>query len=53
MKFTELEIYNFRQYYKSVIIDLDTTYSKNIIVIGGRNGYGKTNLLLSIVCKAV
>lgn len=49
MKFTELEIYNFRQYYKSVIIDLDTTYSKNIIVIGGRNGYGKTNLLLSIV----
>ena len=49
MKFTELEIYNFRQYYKSVIIDLDTTNSKNIIVIGGRNGYGKTNLLLSIV----
>ncbi len=49
MKFSKIEIENFRQYYGIVDIDLSTDKQKNIIVIGGRNGYGKTNLLLSVV----
>ncbi len=49
MKFSNIEINNFRQYYNSVNIDLTTSSDKNIIIIGGRNGYGKTNFLLSIV----
>jgi DNA sulfur modification protein DndD len=49
MKFSNIEITNFRQYYNSVNIDLETNDKKNIIIIGGRNGYGKTNFLLSIV----
>jgi DNA sulfur modification protein DndD len=49
MKLSNIEINNFRQYYNSVNIDLTTNYDQNIIIIGGRNGYGKTNLLLSIV----
>lgn len=49
MKFSKIEINNFRQYYNSVNVDLETNEEKNIIIIGGRNGYGKTNFLLSIV----
>jgi|GEM_PF-616156 len=49
MKFSNIEINNFRQYYNSVNVDLETNNEKNIIIIGGRNGYGKTNFLLSIV----
>jgi DNA sulfur modification protein DndD len=49
MKFKEINISNFRQYYGNVFIDLETNSEKNIVLIGGRNGYGKTNLLLSIV----
>lgn len=49
MKFSEIEIHDFRQYYKTSKIDLTTNVGQNIILIGGKNGYGKTNLLLSIV----
>src|SRR5690606_27409213 len=49
MKFSSVKINNFRQYYKTVEFDLSTRESKNIVVIGGKNGYGKTNFLLSIV----
>lgn len=49
MKFSNIKITNFRQYYNNVNIDLSTNDSRNIIIIGGRNGYGKTNFLLSIV----
>jgi len=49
MKFSNIKINNFRQYYNAVNIDLTTDIDRNIVVIGGRNGYGKTNLLLSIV----
>jgi len=49
MKLSNIEINNFRQYYNTVNIDLRTNSEQNIVVIGGKNGYGKTNLLLSIV----
>jgi DNA sulfur modification protein DndD len=49
MKFSRIEIKNFRQYYNVVNIDLKTDADQNIVVIGGKNGYGKTNFLLSIV----
>jgi len=49
MKLLNIEINNFRQYYDKISIDLATKSDKNIILIGGKNGYGKTNLLLSIV----
>lgn len=49
MKFSNIKINNFRQYYNAVNIDLTTNADQNIVVIGGRNGYGKTNFLLSIV----
>ncbi|WP_299002202.1 DNA sulfur modification protein DndD [uncultured Tenacibaculum sp.] len=49
MKFSNIKINNFRQYYNAVNIDLSTNTNQNIVVIGGRNGYGKTNFLLSIV----
>jgi len=49
MKLSNIEINNFRQYYREVNIDLTTNSDENIILIGGRNGYGKTNFLISIV----
>ncbi|MRJ11570.1 DNA sulfur modification protein DndD [Ornithobacterium rhinotracheale] len=49
MKISKITISNFRQYLDSVELSLETTPEKNIVLIGGRNGYGKTNLLLSIV----
>lgn len=49
MKFSSINIENFRQYYGNVFIDLGTEQNKNIVLIGGRNGYGKTNFLISLV----
>lgn len=49
MKFSSINIENFRQYHGNVFIDLDTEQNKNIVLIGGRNGYGKTNFLISLV----
>ncbi|MBS9783531.1 MAG: DNA sulfur modification protein DndD [Pasteurella sp.] len=49
MKFANINICNFRQYYGNNSLDLTTTTDNNIILVGGRNGYGKTNLLLAVV----
>lgn len=49
MKFTSVKISNFRQYYGDVVFDLSTSKDKNIVLIGGRNGFGKTNFLISLV----
>lgn len=49
MKIDNISLINFRQYYGNVSIDLQTNGSKNIILIGGKNGYGKTNFLIALV----
>jgi DNA sulfur modification protein DndD len=49
MKINKILMNNFRQYYGNVSIDLNTTDEKNIVLIGGKNGFGKTNFLLAIV----
>lgn len=49
MKISSIVLNNFRQYYGNVTIDLETNGNKNIILVGGKNGYGKTNFLISIV----
>lgn len=49
MKFSNIKINNFRQYYKTVDFDLSTNENRNIVLIGGKNGFGKTNFLLSVV----
>ncbi len=49
MKISKIVLGNFRQYYGRVSVDLETESNKNIVIIGGKNGYGKTNFLLSIV----
>jgi len=49
MKINKVILNNFRQYHGTINIDLDTNTAKNIILVGGKNGFGKTNFLLSIV----
>lgn len=49
MKIDKIILNNFRQYYGENVIDLTTTDEKNIILLGGKTGYGKTNFLLSLV----
>lgn len=49
MRFKNIIIENFKQYKGVANFDLNTQEDKNIILIGGLNGYGKTNFLLSIV----
>lgn len=49
MIFKDITIKDFRQYYGTIRVDLQPSGNKNIILIGGQNGYGKTNFLLSIV----
>jgi DNA sulfur modification protein DndD len=49
MKIDKISLNNFRQYYGNITVDLQTRASQNIIVIGGKNGYGKTNFLIALV----
>ena len=49
MRIKELALYNFRIYKGANIIDLSTDTDKNIIIISGKNGYGKTTFLMSLV----
>lgn len=45
----EIELYNFRIYKDSNIIDLSTKGKQNIFIVSGRNGFGKTTFLMSMV----
>ncbi len=49
MKIDKIILNNFRQYQGQNSLDLSTSGNKNIILIGGKNGYGKTNFLMSLV----
>ncbi|MES2382156.1 MAG: DNA sulfur modification protein DndD [Bacteroidota bacterium] len=45
----EIELCNYRIYKGSNIIDLSPDGKKNIFIISGRNGFGKTTFLMSMV----
>ncbi len=49
MKINKITLNNFRQYQGKNSIDLTANANQNIILIGGKNGYGKTNFLVSLV----
>jgi DNA sulfur modification protein DndD len=49
MIITEIELHNFRIYKGQNIIDLSPEESRNISLISGRNGFGKTTFLMSLV----
>lgn len=45
----EIELHNFRIYKGENIINLSTDGQRNILVLSGRNGFGKTTFLMSMV----
>jgi len=49
MTIKEIELFNFRIYKGSNPIDLTTKDDKNIFIVSGRNGFGKTTFLMSLV----
>ena len=44
MTIKEIELYNFRIYKGENIIDLTSDGKKNIFIVSGKNGFGKTTL---------
>ena len=49
MTIKEIELYNFRIYKDSNLINFTNSEDKNIFVVSGRNGFGKTTFLMSLV----
>jgi DNA sulfur modification protein DndD len=49
MTIKEIELFNFRIYKGSNRISLSPKDSQNIFIISGKNGYGKTTFLMSLV----
>lgn len=49
MLIKEIELNNFRIYKGKNIINLLPNQEKNIVVVSGKNGYGKTTFLVSLV----
>lgn len=49
MVIKKIEIENFRIYYGKNEIELRNSEGKNIFIISGKNGYGKTTFLMSLV----
>jgi DNA sulfur modification protein DndD len=45
----QIKISNFRSYYNDVIIGFDSRGDKNITLISGKNGFGKTSFLTSLI----
>lgn len=49
MLIKQIKISNFRSYYNDVTIDFDSQENKNITLISGKNGFGKTTFLTSLI----
>ena len=49
MTIKEIELYNFRIYKGENKIDLTSDGKRNIFIVSGRNGFGKTTFLMSMV----
>ena len=49
MLIKQVTLNNFRQYKGENIISFETDENKNIIIVSGKNGNGKTNFLISLV----
>jgi DNA sulfur modification protein DndD len=49
MTIKEIELNNFRIYKGSNVIDLSSKGKQNIFIVSGRNGFGKTTFLMSMV----
>lgn len=45
----EIELYNFRIYKDKNVVNLNKNGNNNIFIISGRNGFGKTTFLMSMV----
>src|SRR2546423_460418 len=45
----EIELYNFRIYKDSNKINLSSNGKQNISIVSGKNGFGKTTFLMSLV----
>ena len=48
MKINKVHLYNFSSYAGDNTIDLHTSGKKNVVLIGGNNGAGKTSLFMAI-----
>src|ERR1700741_4315447 len=49
MTIKEIELYNFRIYKDSNLIDFSRSTGRNLFIVSGRNGFGKTTFLMSLV----
>ena len=49
MYIREIQLYNFRQYRGLNKIDLQPSEDKNVVIVSGFNGFGKTNFLVALV----
>lgn len=49
MEISKINLTNFKPYYATNSLDLSVNPEQNIILIGGRNGQGKTSLLIGVV----
>ena len=49
MVISKIELCNFRIYQGLNIIELTPEDSKNIFIVSGKNGFGKTTFLMSLV----
>jgi DNA sulfur modification protein DndD len=45
----QIKISNFRSYNNDVVIEFDSNKNKNITLISGKNGFGKTTFLTSLI----